>query len=317
MDLRVVIGAVLDQSATLVAHLATRGGQRAILSNVSSRMFLGMTRALQESGISRRVQADMFGMDLRAFRRKLRRVEASATDGHVSLWRAMLLEFRQREASQRAPMSLDDLTRRFHRDGEDAVRAVLADMVESGIVARKGTRSDARYLFTSMNETPTEKQRESFAAALIFRQGPLGRDELGARLDFVDDALDALIDTLVSEGRIQQNADGAYEAPNFVVELGQEQLWASALVDHFTAVTKTIITRLQKQGTSTWPQGGSTYKIDLWEGHPYESECLDFLEEFRTRYSALRQKTEAWNASHKPDGTPYALTVYGGQLPER
>src|SRR5688572_10412835 len=70
----ILIDAIVRQTTVLIAQLATAGGVRAPLAHLANQVFLELTRALEEQGVSRRVGADMFGMALRAYVRKIQRV---------------------------------------------------------------------------------------------------------------------------------------------------------------------------------------------------------------------------------------------------
>jgi hypothetical protein len=89
MNARVLIDAILQQSTVLVAQIATSGGLRAPLAHIANEVFLDLARALEAEGVSRKVGADMFGMALRAYIRKVQRLEESTTDQGRSLWNAV------------------------------------------------------------------------------------------------------------------------------------------------------------------------------------------------------------------------------------
>ena len=74
----------------LIAQLATAGGFRAPLAHIADQVFRDLARSLQEQGGSRRVSADMFGMALRAYVRKVQRLGESTTFRGRSLWESML-----------------------------------------------------------------------------------------------------------------------------------------------------------------------------------------------------------------------------------
>src|SRR5262245_21888296 len=85
-----LIDAIVRQTTVLIAQLATAGGVRAPLAHIANQVFLELTNALQEQGVSRRVGADMFGMALRAYVRKIQRLNESTSERGRSLWEAVL-----------------------------------------------------------------------------------------------------------------------------------------------------------------------------------------------------------------------------------
>src|SRR6185369_9709449 len=68
---RLLIEAIVRQMTVLLAELATSGGLRAPLANVADRVFIELARELDEHGVSRSVSADMFGMALRTYLRRI------------------------------------------------------------------------------------------------------------------------------------------------------------------------------------------------------------------------------------------------------
>ena len=134
MNARFLIDAILQQSTVLVAQLATSGGLRAPLAHIANEVFLDLARGLEAQGVSRKVGADMFGMALRAYIRKVQRLEGSTTDQGRSLWNAVY-----RFLQEKGVVTRDDVVRRFPRDDE-VVRGMLRDLTESGLVFTTGHR---------------------------------------------------------------------------------------------------------------------------------------------------------------------------------
>lgn len=90
MNAQVLIDSIVRQVTVLIAQLATSGGIRAPLSHVANQVFLDLARELEEQGLSRKVSADMFGMALRAYIRKVRRLSEAETEKGRTLWQALL-----------------------------------------------------------------------------------------------------------------------------------------------------------------------------------------------------------------------------------
>ena len=89
MKAHFLIDAIVRQTTVLIAQLATAGGVRAPLAHVANQVFLDLAKELEAQGVSRKVGADMFGMALRAYTRKVRRLAQCATDQNRSLWEAV------------------------------------------------------------------------------------------------------------------------------------------------------------------------------------------------------------------------------------
>jgi len=129
MNTRLLIDGVVQQTMVLLAQLATSGGLRAPLAHVAGQAFLGLAKELERQGIGKKVSADMFGMALRTYQRRTQRLVQSHTDAGRSLWETVL-EF----IDAHGPVSRSQLLERFRHDDERAVRGVLRDLTESGLV---------------------------------------------------------------------------------------------------------------------------------------------------------------------------------------
>src|SRR5512147_1745065 len=90
MTIELLIHAIVSQTTILIAQLATSRGVRAPLAQVANQVFLDLVAELERQGVSRKVSADMFGLGLRTFQRKIQRLVESSTDQGRSLWEAVL-----------------------------------------------------------------------------------------------------------------------------------------------------------------------------------------------------------------------------------
>lgn len=102
MESRLLIDAVMRQTTVLIAQMATSFGLRAPLANIADQVFLELSREIEQQGISRSVAADMFGMALRSYQRKVNRLRAGVTNGEKTLWQAVLDHVRAEETCTRA-----------------------------------------------------------------------------------------------------------------------------------------------------------------------------------------------------------------------
>src|SRR5512147_326123 len=126
MTIELLIHAIVSQTTILIAQLATARGVRAPLAQVADQVFLDLVNELERQRVSRKVSADMFGLGLRTYRRKIQRMNESSTDRGHSLWEAVLEYIRSRSMVRRA-----DILKRFSSDDESQVKAVLHDLCES------------------------------------------------------------------------------------------------------------------------------------------------------------------------------------------
>jgi hypothetical protein len=326
MNVPLLIGAIVRQTTVLIAQLATTGGVRAPLAQVADQVFAELVRELERQGVSRKVSADMFGMGLRSYLRRIQRLSESSTERGRSLWEAVLDYLESSGVVLRA-----QVFEHFHRDDETQLRGVLHDLTESGLVFCSGTGSDSAYRAATEEELGTLRSirrgegLDELLWAIVYRSGPLLRENLLALGGIGESELDASLARLLSAQRIvaaEKDGSRLYSATSFVVELGSPVGFEAAVFDHFQALVKTVSCRLRNDAPAlelpegTGPldvMGGSTYTFDLWNGHPLAAEVLVTLSEFRRRSSALRQQVEDYNRGRELPSDTVSVVSYAGQ----
>jgi hypothetical protein len=315
VNVALLIDAVVRQTTVLVAQLATSGGLRAPLAHIANQVFLDLSRELEVQGVSRKVSADMFGMALRAYRKKIQRLDESSTQRGRSLWEAVLEHIEQHELCTRA-----DVLLRFKHDDEAQLKSVLHDLVDSGLVFSSGNSTGTIYRCTTSEERQALQRSssglEELLWAIVYREGRRSLDELAQVSGRQADDLEAALSRLQAEGRVERSADGRFRAKTFAVPLGAAHGWEGAVFDHYHAVVKTISQRLLGLPASTDMTdivGGSTFTFKVWPGHPHHDEVRGTLRSLRERLGALRGKVESWNAENDSPRDSEAVTVYAGQ----
>lgn len=313
MTRQILIDNIVRQTTILIAQLATSGGVRSPLAQLADRVFLDLARELDEQGISRKVSADMFGMALRSYRRRVRQLSESSTERGRSLWEAVLGYLSGGQLITR-----DAVLKRFDRDEEALVKGVLNDLCETGLVLRLGSGKHAAYRAATSDEIASVRQSGDglleLVWALIYRDGPLTEPELAQRTSLSSATLEPCLGQLLVSDRVQRDAQGRYVARAIVLPLGSSAGWEAALFDHFQAVVKTMVARLRRgaDSSSEAETGGSTYTFTIWKGHPFETEVRGLLQEFRARHSRLREEIQAYNDGHERPSSFERVTVYGG-----
>jgi hypothetical protein len=142
-----LIEAIVRQTTVLIAQLSTAAGLRSPLGHIADEVFSGLVSELTQQGVSNKVIADMFGMALRSYRQKVRRLGESASSRGTTLWSAVQEFLAEREWSTR-----DEVLARFKRDDEVSVRSILNDLVETGLAVRSGVRNEIRYRLATEEE---------------------------------------------------------------------------------------------------------------------------------------------------------------------
>ena len=138
MNVQILIDSIVRQVTVLIAQLATSGGLRTPVANIANQVFVELARELEAQGVSRKVSADMFGMALRAYIRKVRRLSEGQTDQGKTLWQAVLDFVKSEELVTR-----ERLLSRFQLDGELQVSAILRDLAYSGLIFASGSGRSA------------------------------------------------------------------------------------------------------------------------------------------------------------------------------
>lgn len=309
---------MVRQTTVLVAQIATSGGLRAPLAHIANEVFLDLARELEGQGISRKVGADMFGMALRAYLRKVQRLEESSTEGGRSLWNAVHQFVRDRGVVTRR-----EVLERFSRDDEAVLRSMLRDLTESGLVFTSGSGLEAAYrVATDEDLARLEPSRrggmDDLLWAIVFSEGPVGVERLERLGGLPPAEIRAAMERLVARGvvvRTESRDKIEYSSPRLLVPLGAASGWEAAVYDHFQAVVQTITQKLAGalRADASDQVGGSTYTFEVWDGHPLATEVLEALARFRREYDELRRRVRAFNDQHERPASWRRVVVYGGQ----
>lgn len=314
MNAQVLIDGVVRQTTILIAQLATSGGVRAPLAHLANQVFLELARELESQGISKPVTADMFGLALRSYRRRVQRLSESTTDRDRSLWEA-LLDYLSKEGV----VTRSQVLKRFHRDEEELVKSVLHDVCESGLVFRIGAGKDVAYRAASSEELaqlgPRSDGQDELVWIVIYREGPVTEADLKALLPAVQNDLASCLERLLDEQRVQRDAKGRYSARSVVMSPGTPAGWEAGMLDHFQSVVKTLVARMRAM-TEDEPSpyiGGSTYSLRVWPGHPMEDEVRGALGAFRKKHTDLRKRVQEHNEQSGIPERYEEVVIYGGQ----
>ncbi|HEX6245583.1 MAG TPA: hypothetical protein VFZ61_31885 [Polyangiales bacterium] len=321
MESRSLIDAIVRQTTLLIAQLATSAGIRAPLANLADQVFLELAREIEQQGVGRKVAADMFGMALRSYRRKVQRLRESVTASEKTLWQAVLEHVRES-----GPITRSALLQAFERDEEADVAAVLSDLVASGLVYATGRGQSAAYRSTSRADQEllvAERTLETLTHLLwlaLAEPPGLSRVEIGQRFPDPPEQIERALDQLLHDARIELDGRGAapvYFARRVVIPVGSEAGWESAVLDHFRAVCTALINKLRVGGRSAAAQalmGGTTLSFELSPDHPHAAEVKGLLTRVRGEALEVWQRVAAYNAAHPPaEATLERVIFYAGQ----
>jgi hypothetical protein len=322
LNAQVLIDAIVRQTMVLIAQLSTADGVRSPLSHVADEVFVGLVRELERQKLGKKVIADMFGLVLRSYQQKVQRLSESVTARGITLWGALHGFLVERESASR-----DEILLHFKHDEEASVRSILNDLVESGLVRRKGTGRDTRYRAATAEELEelgaseagdVEETNAALVWVHVYPASPIRRERLSELVPLAPAALDAAIARLVADERIrvETRADGVYcVTESCLIPVGQAGGWEAAVVDHHRAVLKALAAKIvggKHISAAADEVGGTTLSFDLWPGHPREKEVRQLLANVRTQVASLWDEVSAYNRDNRPENT-YSVTFYCGQ----
>jgi hypothetical protein len=323
MSRTLLIDSIVRQTTVLIAQLATAAGNRPSLAHVANQVLMNLVSELKAQGLGNKVIADMFGMALRTYHDRVARLSESQSESGRSLWDAVLAYIQEK-----GPVLRADVLRRFHRDGEAMVRGVLRDLVSSGLLFRSGQGDHTMFRAAAPEEQGLSASASAEASAnmllvAIHRHGPCTGAEVQKLVPLGDAELTAQLERLVADGRLSREpgtagANAQYRTERIFIPYGAPEGWEAAVLDHYQTVVAAVSAKLRQGRTharSDDAVGGSTYHLDIWEGHPLERDALGFLANVRRQAVALRSEVEAYNAQHKrpADAAEMRVVSYVGQ----
>lgn len=322
MNANLLIDAIVRQTTILIAQLATASG-RAPLAHIANKIFLDLTEELSAQGVGKKVIADMFGISLRTYHAKVRRLSESATQKGQSLWEAVLEHIRKQDVVSRV-----NVLRRFRNDDEAVVRSVLRDLAENNFIFKSGRGNTSLYRATTAEDVeqldPQDPQDAVTALVwvLIHHHRPVDRATLKEFVQVSDVQLDLALEQLSLDRRVQEVSDTSptqYTCDDCVIPVGAGVGWEAALFDHYQALVASIVNKLTHKDHASHirdQNGGSTYAYDIWPGHPLEAEILSQLQTSRDAASSLRAKVHELASQRPPQITDeelFRVVFYMGQ----
>ncbi len=315
MDAKLLIDAIVRQTTVLIAQLSTSAGIRAPLAHVADQVFLDLASEIEAQGVARKVAADMFGLALRSYQKKVQRLTESATVRERTLWEAVLGYL-----SEQGSVTREQLFDRFRRDPEQDVASVLVDLINQGLVYSTGKGKSAVYGASSESDRGriAEHARAETVTSMVWLalyRRPSTRAELGAALPFAPAHVDQAVESLIGDGRVRR--DGAtLSAESFVVPVGAEQGWEAAVFDHFSAVASAIAAKVRRGARSDAKDvvGGATLTFEVSPDHPNLEEVYGLLARIRRDVNDVWARVMQYNERHTLDeARKIKVTVYFGQ----
>jgi hypothetical protein len=302
LNVKLLIDAIVQQTTVLIAQLSTAAGVRAPLAHVADQVFLELSRELESQGLGRKVVADMFGMALRGYQKRVQRLQESATVRDRTLWEVVLSYAREHEHVTRR-----QLLARFSSDDEAAVAAVLHDLVTSGLLYASGSGAATLYRATAesaLQALADEGALDSLSAmahAMVYHHGSLSLAELTAKLSHDEGSVRKAVELALADGRLAESVAGELCAAELVIAVEAQKGWEAAVFDHYQALVSAIGAKLQAAGARSSRGdviGGTTLTFDVSDDHPLKPEVLGLLARVRGDLNAVWDRVCAHNAEH-------------------
>lgn len=147
MSAALLIQSIVRQAATLLTQLENTGHVRGPLSPITTQVFFELAQELERIGVTRRVSADMFGLGVRAYGRKLQRAAATVTGVGPALRRKVLEYIRAGQVVARS-----EVFAHFPHIDEEQLHSILRDLCESALVFALGSGDRTAYRATTGDE---------------------------------------------------------------------------------------------------------------------------------------------------------------------
>lgn len=296
MESRLLIDNIVRQTTVLLAELATAAGVRAPLAHLADQVFLQLSREIEAQGVGRKVAADMFGLALRTYQRKVARLTETESNRQRTLWEAVVAFVGD------GPATRVRLRERFRYDGDDDLGAVLSDLVASGVLTTSGRGDSAVYSLATPDERNLVASRQHLEALThlvwqhVFANGPATPGDVASALGADAEDVVSAVDWLVREGRLGETDGRRYRALNFVLGVEGSQGWEASVFDHFSAMAQAIAHKLRlKRRDGEETVGGSTFTFNVYPGHPSYHQVLSLLARTRREVAALWRDTNDFN----------------------
>lgn len=319
MNITNLIDAMVRQTSVLLAQLATQGGGRAQLANTANQVFLDLVAALREQGLGSRVIADMFGLALRTYQDRVRKLSESRTIRGKSLWEAVL-----EHIQVNGPLSRADVLLRFRFDDGETVRGVLRDLTNEGLLYRTGRGDSVSYRALD-REHLAKLARESEESLLnvvhiaIQQKGPLSAVAVTAVTALSENVVEDALGKLVTRGLLRVVGEGEprqYTSDGCALPYDDPKGWEAAVFDHYQAMVGALCAKLElgTKGANLHDViGGSTFGFEVWPGHPHYDEVRGLLATFRRTCGELRERVATHNKNTTPPATTERVVTYFGQ----
>lgn len=310
MDTELLIGDIVRQTTVLIAQLSTAAGLRSPLARVFDQVFLDLAEELEAQGVRKKVAADMFGMALRSYQIKVKRVREGLSESQETLWQLIYDELETASRTRR------ELQNRFSVEGAKHVSATLKDMVQSGVAYCSGTGDATLYGLTNQADRKRMHLSDSALSSMLWylvaTDTAMTREALAQQVKCEEEDLERMLSELVQDGRLRFE-EGRFVAERFEIPVGESKGWEVAVCDHYRAMTTAIAAKVALGPLAGGAIGGGTVSYRVRSDHPLREEVFSQLERVRREANDLWRKVAEENERHGVGSTFSRVTFYFGQ----
>jgi len=318
MDAARLIDSLVRQTTVLIAEVATASESRPRLARVADEVFRNLVAEFRNQGVSNKGIADMFGLTLRTYHKKMARlVEADAEQGR------QLREDIYRFIGDRGSARRAEVLGKFPTHEPVLIAGLLRDLVTAELLFASGSGPTMVYRLARSEElgeprSNAEAQLECLLWIAIQRLGPIGSERLAQLIPEDSEGLERALDSLAQQGRVTARAgdDGAavYRSDECVIPAEDAAGLEAAVFDHFQAVVGTLAARLRRGARDPdLMTGGATFSFELWPEHPLFEKAVSLLSETRQRARTLREQVRSYNREHPARESGVQVVFYVGQ----
>lgn len=321
MSERVLFRVLVSQSARLIARIITLTNARPNLAHLQEDFFYELSVHLQNYGVPRRVAADMFGLAMRSYLRRIKKYndELSDREHQLSLWQIVYSKISESPDIQRQKL-LDS----FSFSHRDSVCSVLKHLCEAGLVTEH--RRDGVISYSARERDANELDVDEVAQYLwvmifVHDESSFPHEQL---LDeaiplFGEQMVSAGLDLLIDDGCVDKLLhDGTCSYSTVRSNPEQPFGWLVAISIHLDSVFEAVITKLtmmQSEADLDADVRGGTWTFKLRGDHPFKDRVSHLFDGYQKNVKELFASVHQYNESHPDhdDSDEYQVDFYMGQ----
>lgn len=320
MSEKVLFRALVSQSARLIARVITLTNARPNLAHLHEDFFYELSKHLQTYGVPRRVAADMFGLAMRSYLRRIRKYsnDLDYREHQLSLWQIVYETISEKPGIQRQSL-LDS----FSFSQYDSVCSVLRHLCEVGLVVENKTNGHKCYNACRNNLTKISVDEVAqYIWAMVFMHGettyPYSSLLREAGPLFGEDLVSSALNVLVEDGYIVQVDENGPSYSTVKNNLEQPFGWLVAVTIHIDSIFEAIVTKLSLLHEESQHQidvRGGTWTFRLHHNHPFKKRIESLFDSYEKQIKELFVLVRTHNDSiaTQHDDEEFQIDFYMGQ----